>query len=52
MNQDIIIYEFNYSINRSDFGMNKMLDLVGDKVDITAFIQLNKTESKNNKTKQ
>ncbi len=46
MNNDIIVYEFNYSINRSDFGMNKMLELVGDKVEITAFIQINKIENK------
>ena len=45
MGKDIIVYEFNYSLNRSDFGMNSMLDLVGDKVDITSYIQVNKMEN-------
>jgi polyisoprenoid-binding protein YceI len=39
-NQDIIVYNFSYSINRSEFGMDKYLNIVGDKVDLSFYIQL------------
>jgi len=39
-NQDIIVYNFSYSLNRSEFGMDKYLNIVGDKVDLRFYIQL------------
>jgi len=39
-NQDIIVYKFSYSLNRSEFGMDKYLNIVGDKVDLEFYIQL------------
>jgi polyisoprenoid-binding protein YceI len=39
-NQDIIVYNLSYSLNRSEFGMDKYLNIVGDKVDLRFYIQL------------
>lgn len=44
MNKDIIIYSTKFTINRADFGMNKYLPLIDNKVDITLFLEFIKQE--------
>ncbi|MCS7244066.1 MAG: YceI family protein [Candidatus Calescibacterium sp.] len=43
-NQDIIIYSSQFTINRSEFGMDKYIPLIDNKVDITVYLQFIKSQ--------